>query len=174
MPKTTDPQDELLIEVDSNNKIVGSLPRKIAHKSPDKIYRTIFVVVKNTDDKVLVQKRSSTKDLYPNCWDLSVGGHVNFGKSYEETAVRELYEELGIQTTEKELKYLGEVLVKLPNSNEFFQVFEHVLNPTVNIKIAIEEIKNTKWLSISEIKDSIKNNSLKWYPRPIQVIEALY
>jgi len=172
--KTTDPQSELLTKVDKNNMVIGSIPRGVAHKSPDIIYRTIFVVVKNDKDKVLLQKRSSTKDLYPDCWDLSVGGHVNFGKSYIETAVQELKEELGIKASAKELNFIGEVLVKLPASNEFFHVFEYTLKPTDKIQLEADEVSNTKWMSINEIKESMQQQKLKWYPRPTQVIKALY
>jgi isopentenyldiphosphate isomerase len=172
--KTTDPQSELLTKVDKNNKVIGSIPRGVAHKSPDIIYRTIFVVVKNDKDKVLLQKRSSTKDLYPDCWDLSVGGHVNFGKSYIETAVQELKEELGIKASAKELNFIGEVLVKLPASNEFFHVFEYTLKPTDKIQLEADEVSDTKWMSINEIKESMQQQKLKWYPRPKQVIKALY
>ncbi len=174
MTKTTDPQEELLTEVDKDNHILGSISRKVAHKSPDKIYRTIFILVKNNKGKILFQKRSATKDLYPNCWDLSVGGHVNFGKSYNKTAVRELGEELGISAQEEELKFVGQVLVKLPESNEFFHVFEYILKKDDQINTAKDEISETKWMTIDEVKESMKEKTLKWYERPIQIIEALY
>lgn len=172
--KSTDPQEELLTEVDKNNNVIGSISRKIAHISPLKYYRTIYIIVKNSDGLVLLQKRSSTKDLYPNCWDLSVGGHVNFGQSYLETATRELFEELGIFALETDLELLGEVLVHLPSSNEYFNVFEYNLKSTDNIKIEISELSQTKWVTINEIKDSIKNNPSDWYPRPTQVVSALF
>lgn len=171
---TTDPQNEMLTEVDLNNKVIGPISRKEAHRSPGKIYRTIFVLVKNNKGEMLLQKRSATKDLYPNCWDLSVGGHVNYQKTYEETAVKELEEELGIKTSEKKLIYKGEVLVKLPVSNEYFHVFEYLLEPTDKIRLAKEEITDSMWMKIEDLKESMKNKTLEWYPRPLQIIEALY
>ena len=170
--KSTDPQEELLIEVDKNNKVIGKISRKTAHNSPSKYYRTIYVIVKNSDGLILLQKRSATKDLYPNCWDLSVGGHVNFGQSYLETAIRELKEELNISISNKDLKLLGELLVKLPTSNEYFNVFEYILKNTDDIKIETNELSQTKWMSVGDIKKSIKNNPSNWYPRPTQVITA--
>jgi len=171
---TTDAQSELITEVDKNNKVIGSISRGVAHNSPDKIYRTVFVVVKDKDNKILLQKRSSTKDLYPECWDLSVGGHVDYGKSYLETAIRELAEELGIVAFENDLKLIGEVLVNLPESNEFFQVFEYYLKPNDTIKIETEEVDKTTWMTIDQIKESMKKERYRWYPRPLQVVAALY
>ncbi|MCL5090970.1 MAG: hypothetical protein M1514_03100 [Patescibacteria group bacterium] len=70
--KTTDPQGELLTQVDGHNQVVGEISRKAAHKTPGVFYRTIYVLVFNEKGEVLLQKRSPTKDLYPDCWDLSV------------------------------------------------------------------------------------------------------
>lgn len=172
--QTTDPQNESLTEVDKNNKVIGPISRGVAHKSPEKIYRTISIFVKNLKGEYLWQKRSSTKDLYPDCWDFSVGGHVDFGSSYIETAVREIEEELGIKTIEEELLFLGEVLVKLPASNEFFHVFEYKLKDGDIIEIAEEEVSEFMWMPISEAKKSMSDKSLKWYPRPIQVVNAVF
>lgn len=171
---TTDPQNELLTQVDENNQIISSISRKEAHHKQGVFYRTIFVIVKNERDQILLQKRSSTKDLYPNCWDLSVGGHVEFGDSYEQTAIRELEEELGIKAKVNDLIQKGHVLVKLPNSGEHFMVFEYQLKPDQKIMVSKEEINHIKWMSIDEIKASMKNSSMQWYERPLQTIAALY
>ena len=50
-------------------------------------------------DGVLVQRRTDTKDLFPGYYDLAAGGVVAAGESYEECAVREAEEELGIRDT---------------------------------------------------------------------------
>lgn len=171
---TTDFQEELLTQVDKNNKVVGAIERGRAHASKNVYYRTVFVLIMNDRNGILLQKRSSTKDLYPNCWDLSVGGHVVYGDSYEKTAKRELEEELGIEADPSDLQYKGEVLVKLPSSNEYFHVFEYKLKSTDLIQPAGEEISQIKWLGVDRIKESMEDRSLKWYPRPIQIIKALY
>jgi len=172
--KTTDPQGELLTQVDEHNNVIGSISRRWAHEKSGVYYRTIYVLVKNENEQVLIQKRSETKDLYPDCWDLSVGGHVNFGKTYEETAVRELGEELGLEVSQVNLFKKGEVLVNLPNAGEYFNVFEYKLKPGQTIKTSKEEVKDTRWMSIEEIKKSMKDGSLQWYERPLQTIAAMY
>ena len=45
-----------------------------------------------------MQFRSRMKDRHPLMWDSSAAGHVNAGEDYDQTAVRELQEELGIET----------------------------------------------------------------------------
>lgn len=171
---TTDPQDEQLTQVDEKNQIVGSISRKTAHESGDMYYRTIYVVIKNERNEILIEKRSGTKDLYPNCWDISVGGHVDFGKSYEETAVREVKEEMGLEISEEDLIFRGEVLVRLPRSKEYFHVYEYRLKRKDKIVSAETEIAETRWMAMNEIKKSMVDKTMEWYARPEQVIAALY
>lgn len=172
--KTTDSQSELVTQVDKNNQVIGSISRGEAHEKQGVFYRTIYVLIKNDKGQILCQKRSPTKDLYPDCWDLSVGGHVNFGQSYKATAVRELKEELGLNVSDEDLIIKGEVLVKLPNSGEYFNVFEYNLRPSETISTSEEEINDTRWMTIVDIKRSMQEKRLRWYSRPEQVITALY
>lgn len=169
---TTDPQRELLTQVDQHNQVLGPIERGRAHSS-GVYYRTIYVLVKNSHSQILIQKRSSTKDLYPDKWDLSVGGHVNYGDSYISTAIRELREELGLQARPQDLAFLKEILVTLPNSYEFFQVFEYHLKDTDKLILEKEEISSVKWVSDQELISSIKTSPGQWYPRPLQIIANL-
>ena len=169
---TTDPQDELLTQVDKHNKVIGPIARGEAH-SGGFYYRTIYVLVKNSHGRILLQQRSSTKDLYPSCWDLSVGGHVSYGDSYLNTAIRELREELGLSARPQDLTFLKEILVTLPSSFEFFHVFEYHLKPTDKLILATEEVSNTRWVKIQELINWIKISPSDWYPRPLQILSNL-
>ncbi len=171
---TTDSQSELLTEVDNRNQVIGPITRSLAHHGGGKFYRTIYILAKDHTGKILIQKRSASKDLYPNCMDLSVGGHVNFGESYLEAAVRELKEELGIIAPPSNLKFIKEVLVTLPTSNEFFKVFEYSLKPTDHLNLSTEEISSISWMTDTEIRQSIQSDPQNWYPRPIQVFASIY
>jgi 8-oxo-dGTP pyrophosphatase MutT (NUDIX family) len=61
------------------------------------------VVVLATDGRLLVHRRSDTKDLHPGWWDVCAGGVVGVGESYEAAARRELAEEVGIDDATIEL-----------------------------------------------------------------------
>ncbi len=53
--------------------------------------------------EVLLQKRASDKDSYPDCWDAASTGHINAGEDSLSAAVREVEEELGINAAPSEL-----------------------------------------------------------------------
>jgi isopentenyldiphosphate isomerase len=87
--------EEIVALVDEHNQVVGAAPRREmrARKLP---HRASFILVFNARGELYVQRRTMTKDIYPGRYDPATGGVVLAGESYEENAVRELAEELGI------------------------------------------------------------------------------
>lgn len=67
-------------------------------KVPEGLYRLIIhVCLFNEKDQMLIQKRQKDKRSRPNKWDLSVSGAVSAGENSQQSAQRELEEELGIK-----------------------------------------------------------------------------
>jgi hypothetical protein len=64
--------DELVDVVDETNTILlGTATRKQVH-STGQYHRAVNVLLFNSDNQILLQKRMPTKELCPNAWDLSV------------------------------------------------------------------------------------------------------
>ena len=121
MQKTTDDQEELFDVVDENDRVIGKVRRREASSNKDIIHRSVFVAVFNKKDDLFMQKRSSTKDTDPLCWDLSSSGHVLSGQSYVEAAKRELWEELGVKLP---LVYIDKFIIRYPKETEMVTVFK--------------------------------------------------
>jgi isopentenyldiphosphate isomerase len=94
---SADREDELLDLVDEGNRPVGVVRRGDCHGNPALAHRAVHVFVKNGRGEYFLQKRSGRKRIQPGRWDTSVGGHVLAGETYENAAVTELHEELGIR-----------------------------------------------------------------------------
>lgn len=82
--------------VNEKDEVVGKIPENRQNTIKPSQLRFINIIITNNDRKIVVPKRSSNRRIFPNCYDFSVGGHVNSGEEYEEAAYRELKEELGI------------------------------------------------------------------------------
>ena len=59
-------------------------------------HRAVYVVVRTSDDGVVVHRRAAWKDVYAGWWDLCFGGVLDVGEAWDAAAVRELAEEAGI------------------------------------------------------------------------------
>jgi isopentenyldiphosphate isomerase len=107
----------LLEVVNEADEVIGLKPRAEIH-AQGLLHREIYIWIILGNDDVLLQRRGPTKDMFPNCWDCSVGGHVEIGQSYLETAVRELTEETGLSCLETDLISLGKYCFAEPDGDK--------------------------------------------------------
>jgi len=87
--------DEIVTIVDEHNKVLGAVPRR-EMRAKNLPHRSTYILVFNAQGELYVQKRTMTKDVFPGYYDSAAGGVVLAGESYEQGAVRELAEEMGI------------------------------------------------------------------------------
>ncbi len=95
--------EEIVTVVDGENRPIAELPRHRV-RSENLHHRATYIFVFDRHGRVLVQRRTTIKDVYPGRYDLAAGGVVAAGESYEECAEREAAEELGIRGTALEPK----------------------------------------------------------------------
>ena len=93
------PKDEIIQIVNEENTEIAAVSRRIMREQ-QLIHRACYILVFNQAGDLFVQKRTKTKDIYPGYYDVAAGGVVLAGESYEESAERELAEELGIEGVE--------------------------------------------------------------------------
>lgn len=90
--------EELFDVVDKQDCRIATLPRSEVHRRK-LLHRAVHVFVFRSEGTMLIHKRSATKEEFPSVWTSSCSGHVSAGETYDETAPRELFEELGIEAT---------------------------------------------------------------------------
>lgn len=118
-----------------------------------------LIIINKNKTKVLFQKRANNKDLYPNMWDISVGGHIMSKESDIVAAKRELKEELGIECSNIEFvkKYKEELSNNGVDSKEIVSLFIMYLDENVvKFKLQKEEVSCIKWLTQMEMEKLIK------------------
>ncbi len=91
-----DPGLELVDVVDDEGRIVDTVPRREmrARRLP---HRCTYILVFNTSGELFVHLRTPSKDVYPSYWDVTVGGVLGAGESFDVGAEREMEEEIGIR-----------------------------------------------------------------------------
>ncbi len=87
--------DELLDIVDERDRVVGQAPRGEAYERRLR-HRCVFVLARDAQGRVFVHRRTAEKLVFPSHYDMFVGGVVGAGESYDEAALREAEEELGV------------------------------------------------------------------------------
>jgi len=87
--------DEIIDIVDEQDRVVGQAPRGEAYAKGLR-HRCVFVQARDAAGRVFVHRRTATKLVFPSLYDMFVGGVVGAGESYDEAALREAEEELGV------------------------------------------------------------------------------
>jgi isopentenyldiphosphate isomerase len=89
------PADELLDIVDEQDRVVGTARRAEAYARGLR-HRCACVFVRDGAGRVFVHRRTPGKLVFPSHYDMFVGGVVGAGESYDDAALREASEELGV------------------------------------------------------------------------------
>lgn len=140
-------QEEIFDIVDECDRVIGQSPRKEVHRLGLR-HRAVHILVFNDRGEVFLQKRSRKKDLFPGCWDSSAAGHLDTGEGYLNAAIRELREEIGLNTTTplEELLYLEAV----PQTGmEFVRVYKTIGNGP--FKYAEDEVVAGGWFTCADV-----------------------
>lgn len=159
---------ELLDVLDENGEPSGLIrERTMVHMRGD-YHRTSHVwVVRRRDGQyeLLLQKRSAAKDSFGGCYDISSAGHIPAGEDYRESAVRELFEELGISADAGELRFIGfhegwyegTFNGKLFKNHEKSAVFLYE-KPVEESALVLQEseVESVLWMELHEIERAVR------------------
>lgn len=97
---------EYLDVLDRDGNLTGEKKSKLdVHKDGD-WHKTVHIWIVTPKGELLIQKRSSEMDSYPDLWDISTAGHISAGEDSITSALRETEEELGLKLKAENFNYL--------------------------------------------------------------------
>ena len=180
-----------VILVDEQDNQIGVMEKLEAHKSP-KLHRAISVVIfdseiydesnklnsiptLNTNSKMLIHKRASTKYHCPGLWTNTCCTHSMPGEETRNAAVRRLKQEMGIDCDVLiiDLNEKFSFIYKKEFDNGLTEwELDHVFIGKVNDALVVDsdelikpnpdEVEEWKWININELKQDISDNPEKY------------
>ena len=139
--------------VDEDDHNIGKASREECHKR-GLIHRSVMFFVFDDEGRVLVTKRTKTKDFFPGYWSIVLGGHVHAGESYEEAVVREMEEEAKLKVKPFLITSFKK---RIPEEKENVKVYGVLAKD--NLTLNDEELERGEFLGIDEIEEKLKSQN---------------
>lgn len=86
---------EMLDLVDENNVVYDTRPRSEIYAKHLDYVRTIDALIVGNDGRLWIPLRTDDKVIFPNAFDVGVGGHIEHGMTDDETFRKEFQKEVG-------------------------------------------------------------------------------
>ncbi len=149
--------------VNKDDAVIGEKWRD--ELTDDDCWRVVAIWVTDENGNILLQQRSLDKKIGPGVWSAATEGTIELQDSPEETAVRELEEELGLKIQQEDLTASTKVHYKDPAFGwriKYGYLLTIAHSRTSEIVLQEDEVSQIKWLSPSELREFIKNNTEKY------------
>jgi mutator protein MutT len=121
-------------------------------------------IIRNTNGKYLICKRSPNEKAFPSKWCVPGGkietkDFINTQKDtqdhwfdiFEKTLIREVQEEVGLQI--KNIGYISNLAFIHPNGNSSMIVSLHADHHEGEVQLQEDELTEHAWVSLEEAKD---------------------
>ena len=167
---------ELCILVDNDGNPIGGASKKDCHYGEGALHRAFSVLLFDSENRLLVQKRASTKITFPSIWANTCCSHPlmmldDKGTAVEEelhsAAVRKLEQELGIPSEISENWNFSEVGRFKYSSRWDFEWIEREIDHVLMVKADIDinpnlnEVEAYECLTLEEIRSMVINEG-RW------------
>lgn len=163
-----------ILIVDEDDNPIGQATKQEAW-SKGLVHRCVRIVLEDGKGNMLLQHRSPTKDIFPDCWDSAAAGHVDAGEDYDVAAYRELEEELGIKGIE--LTVVGTYRSSEAWRGHTFNRFARVYKATfagMPPRLEVDKVDDARWFSIEEVKALVRDTPDQVTDGLRQIIEHYY
>ncbi len=155
--------EEVLDVLDERGLFTGKVATRKECHANGYWHRAVYGFIIDQNHNVLLQRRGANKRMWPNKWDVTVGGHVISGEIGRQAIKRECKEELGLKISDAELKYIiSSTSVYSKNGYNNMHYDEcYIIKRSVDISKLIlqkDELSQVAFFSEKDILDRINNN----------------
>ena len=146
--------DELLDLVDDQDRVIGQSWRSVIYRGGRSNFRVVNAFLDRSDGRLWIPRRSQHKRLFPGCLDLSMGGHVAAGETYEAALTRELCEELRLSLADVATSLLGHFTPHAHGVSAFMRVYRIQSDSAPHYNR--DDFAEAYWLTPAEVMDRIR------------------
>jgi len=129
----------------------------------------VHVGIFNSDGRMLIQKRQTTKKRYPGCWDVSAGGLAQQGEDSLTGVRREAKEELGLTFAPEELTFAMTAEFDYMLDDFFLAHRDVEIN---DLRLQQEEVLEARWATEEEMLAMQREGAFVDYDG--EIIRALF
>ena len=156
--------NENLILVDGNDDELGEMSKFDCHQGDGTLHRAFSILIFNSEDKLLLQQRSSIKPLWPLYWSNSCCSHPRKGESMDIATERRLKEEIGINCSMTYL-YKFEYQARYKNVGSEREICSvYVGRSDGPFEPNMEEVAALRFIGIDELSNELENDTDKYTP----------
>lgn len=164
---------EMCMAVDENDRVIDSVSKIDCHRGKGIRHRAFSVLIFDSEDRLLMQQRSSEKITFPGIWANSCCSHPldienENGDPVEgviHASKRKMLQELGIPlevSSNWEFNHIGRFEYSCRWDDDWIEhEIDHVLivRASPSLSINRNEIKDTKWLNHQEIIEMLEGEN---------------
>jgi len=167
-------EKDFVITVNSKDQKIGLKEKINAHLKNGVLHRAFVVFVTDGSGKVLIQRRSKNKMLWPSYWECTLASHPRLGEDYVKAGRRRLMEELGFNCHLRMLDKF-QYLAKYKNIGAEREVCAVLIGEyNGKIKPNPKEVAEWKWVRIDDLKEDIIKNPRKYAPWLAKSFDILF
>lgn len=137
--------DEWLDLVDADDEVIGRMLRSEVGARRLHNFRVVNAFIVNRHGELWIPRRTAHKRIFPNALDMSMGGHVESGETYDEAFARETLEELNIDVASADVRMIGKFTPLTHRLNAFMQLY--VIRSDVAPNYNPNDFSEAFWLS---------------------------
>ncbi len=169
-------QHQTILAVDESGKFLEYIPKELGHTGEGKRHLAITVLVYNSKNEVLLQRRKHK--VFDNIWEFSASTHpLHHGKKKDETieqaTLRALKDEYGIENINVEnlgfFNYFAKKDGLCENEHCAMMVGEYEGKIKMDSSVGYEY----KWVDLTEFINDVEKNPKKYAPWTQEGVKVL-
>ena len=146
-----------MVDLYNENRIpLGRTAERHAPKGPGEYRVVVHVCAFDSRGRLLIQRRTEEKKLWPGRWDVSVGGGVDAGETSRQGAEREFREELGYPLDLGDLRQ--SVTVNFSGGFDDFFIIHKDLELS-SLELQKEEVAEVRYVTEAEAEAMVADGS---------------